>query len=82
MKRSLSAANVGIALGSYTGGVAIGTFAASSAVITGLIIAVVAGLIICGDLHPGRLGRQLPEASGNCGRDRTRSGDGVTIEPA
>jgi hypothetical protein len=35
-----------------------------------------------GDLHPGRLGRQLPEASGNCGRDRTRSGDGVTIEPA
>lgn len=37
----VSAANVGIALGSYSGGVAIGTFTASSAVITGLIIAVI-----------------------------------------
>ncbi|MEV8635105.1 MFS transporter [Streptosporangium sp. NPDC051023] len=37
----VSAANVGIALGSYAGGVAIGTFTASSAVITGLIIAVI-----------------------------------------
>jgi DHA1 family inner membrane transport protein len=37
-----SAANVGIALGSVAGGVAIGNFAASSVVITGLIIAVVA----------------------------------------
>ncbi|WP_433245777.1 MFS transporter [Streptosporangium sp. CA-135522] len=36
-----SAANVGIALGSYAGGVAIGTFTASSTVITGLIIAVI-----------------------------------------
>jgi DHA1 family inner membrane transport protein len=36
-----SAANVGIALGSYAGGVAIGTFTASSAVLTGLIIAVI-----------------------------------------
>jgi predicted MFS family arabinose efflux permease len=36
-----SAANVGIALGAYAGGVAIGTFTASSAVITGLIIAVI-----------------------------------------
>lgn len=36
-----SAANVGIALGSYAGGVAIGAFTASSAVITGLIIAVI-----------------------------------------
>lgn len=36
-----SAANVGIALGSYAGAVAIGTFTASSAVITGLIIAVI-----------------------------------------
>jgi DHA1 family inner membrane transport protein len=37
-----SAANVGIAFGSAAGGVAIGTFTASSAVITGLIIAVIA----------------------------------------
>jgi hypothetical protein len=36
----------------------------------------------CGDLHPGRLGRPLPEASGNCGRDRARGGGGVTTEPA
>jgi DHA1 family inner membrane transport protein len=36
-----SAANVGIAVGAYAGGVAIGTFTASSAVITGLIIAVI-----------------------------------------
>jgi DHA1 family inner membrane transport protein len=36
-----SAANVGIALGANAGGVAIGTFPASSAVITGLIIAVI-----------------------------------------
>lgn len=36
-----SAANVGIALGSYAGGLAIGTFTASSTVITGLIIAVI-----------------------------------------
>jgi DHA1 family inner membrane transport protein len=36
-----SAADVGIALGAYAGGVAIGTFAASSAVIAGLIIAVI-----------------------------------------
>ncbi|MBG0565460.1 MFS transporter [Actinoplanes aureus] len=37
-----SAANVGIALGSVAGGLAIGRFTASSAVLTGLIIAVVA----------------------------------------
>jgi MFS transporter, DHA1 family, inner membrane transport protein len=37
-----SAANVGIAFGSAAGGVAIGHFTASSAVITGLIIAVIA----------------------------------------
>jgi DHA1 family inner membrane transport protein len=36
-----SAANVGIALGSLAGGVAIGGFTASAAVITGLIIAVI-----------------------------------------
>jgi MFS transporter, DHA1 family, inner membrane transport protein len=36
-----SAANVGIALGWYAGGVAIDTFTASSTVITGLIIAVI-----------------------------------------
>jgi MFS transporter, DHA1 family, inner membrane transport protein len=36
-----SAANVGIALGSYAGGLAIGTFTDSAAVITGLIIAVI-----------------------------------------
>ena len=36
-----SAANVGIAFGSYAGGVAIGKFTASSVVITGLIIAVI-----------------------------------------
>ncbi|MEW9554845.1 MFS transporter [Nonomuraea sp. NPDC050783] len=36
-----SAANVGIALGSYAGGVAMGAFTASSAVVTGLIIAVI-----------------------------------------
>jgi MFS transporter, DHA1 family, inner membrane transport protein len=36
-----SAANVGIALGSYAGGVAIGAFTASAAVITGLILAVI-----------------------------------------
>jgi DHA1 family inner membrane transport protein len=37
----VSAATVRIALGSYPGGVAIGTFAASSAVVTALIIAVI-----------------------------------------
>jgi DHA1 family inner membrane transport protein len=37
-----SAANVGIAVGSFAGGVAIGGFTASAAVITGLIIAVIA----------------------------------------
>jgi MFS transporter, DHA1 family, inner membrane transport protein len=37
-----SAANVGIAFGSAAGGVAIGRFTASSAVLTGLVIAVVA----------------------------------------
>ena len=37
-----SAANVGIAFGSFAGGVAIGSFNASSTVITGLIIAVIA----------------------------------------
>jgi MFS transporter, DHA1 family, inner membrane transport protein len=37
-----SAANVGIAFGSFIGGVAIGSFTASSVVITGLIIAVIA----------------------------------------
>jgi MFS transporter, DHA1 family, inner membrane transport protein len=37
-----SAANVGIAFGSFAGGVAIGGFTASAAVITGLIIAVIA----------------------------------------
>ena len=36
-----SAANVGIALGSFAGGVAIGSFTSSSAVITGLVIAVI-----------------------------------------
>jgi DHA1 family inner membrane transport protein len=36
-----SAANVGIAFGSFAGGVAIGSFTDSSAVITGLIIAVI-----------------------------------------
>lgn len=40
-----SAANVGIALGSYAGGVAIGAFTASSAVITGLVIAVISILV-------------------------------------
>ena len=38
----VSAANVGVALGSYAGGAAIGAFPASSTVITGLIIAVIA----------------------------------------
>jgi DHA1 family inner membrane transport protein len=37
-----SAANVGIAFGSFAGGVAIGNFTASAAVIAGLIIAVIA----------------------------------------
>jgi MFS transporter, DHA1 family, inner membrane transport protein len=37
-----SAVNVGIAFGSFAGGVAIGTFTASSAVLTGLVIAVIA----------------------------------------
>jgi MFS transporter, DHA1 family, inner membrane transport protein len=37
-----SAANVGIAFGSFAGGVAIGSFTASAAVNTGLIIAVIA----------------------------------------
>jgi MFS transporter, DHA1 family, inner membrane transport protein len=37
-----SAANVGTALGSFAGGVAIGSFTASSAVVTGLVIAVIA----------------------------------------
>jgi DHA1 family inner membrane transport protein len=37
-----SAANVGIAIGSFAGGVAIGSFTASAAVIAGLIIAVIA----------------------------------------
>ncbi|WP_271223053.1 hypothetical protein [Streptosporangium carneum] len=37
----VSAANAGIAPDPYAGGVAIGAFAASSAVITGLIIAVI-----------------------------------------
>jgi DHA1 family inner membrane transport protein len=39
-----SAANMGIAFGSLAGGVAIGSFTSSSAVITGLIIAVIAVL--------------------------------------
>jgi DHA1 family inner membrane transport protein len=37
-----SAANVGIALGSFAGGVAIGSFTASAAVLAGLLIAVIA----------------------------------------
>jgi MFS transporter, DHA1 family, inner membrane transport protein len=37
-----SAVNVGIAFGSFAGGVAIGGFTASAAVFTGLIIAVLA----------------------------------------
>ncbi len=37
----VSAANVGIAFGSFAGGVAIGNFSASSAVLTGLIIAAI-----------------------------------------
>jgi MFS transporter, DHA1 family, inner membrane transport protein len=37
-----SAINLGIAFGSFIGGVAIGRFTASAAVITGLIIAVIA----------------------------------------
>jgi MFS transporter, DHA1 family, inner membrane transport protein len=36
-----SAANVGIAFGSFAGGVAVGSFTASAAVLTGLIIAVI-----------------------------------------
>jgi DHA1 family inner membrane transport protein len=40
-----SAANVGIGVGSYAGGVAIGTFTASSTVLTGLIIAVISILV-------------------------------------
>ena len=39
-----SAANVGIAFGSFAGGVAIGSFTSSSAVITGLIIALISVL--------------------------------------
>jgi MFS transporter, DHA1 family, inner membrane transport protein len=38
-----SAANVGIALGSFAGGVAIGDFSASATVIAGLLIAVTGG---------------------------------------
>jgi DHA1 family inner membrane transport protein len=37
-----SAVNVGIAFGSFAGAVAIGTSTASSAVLTGLVIAVIA----------------------------------------
>jgi DHA1 family inner membrane transport protein len=37
-----SAANVGIAFGSFAGGVAVGSFSASAAVIAGLVIAVIA----------------------------------------
>jgi DHA1 family inner membrane transport protein len=37
-----SAANLGIAVGSFAGGIALGTFTASAAVITGLVIAAVA----------------------------------------
>jgi DHA1 family inner membrane transport protein len=37
-----SAANIGIAVGSYAGGVAIGRFSASAAVIAGIVIAVIA----------------------------------------
>lgn len=37
-----SAANVGIAFGSFAGGLAIGSFAASATVVTGLVIAVIA----------------------------------------
>jgi DHA1 family inner membrane transport protein len=37
-----SAANVGIAFGSFAGGVAVGSFTASAAVIAGVVIAVVA----------------------------------------
>ncbi|MGW9211061.1 hypothetical protein ACWGR4_29265 [Embleya sp. NPDC055664] len=40
-----SAANLGIALGSYAGGLAIGTSTASSAVITGLVVALIANPI-------------------------------------
>ncbi|GAA3417417.1 hypothetical protein [Streptosporangium vulgare] len=73
-----SAANVGIALGSYAGGVAIGTFTASSTVITGLIIAVISIPVAWASsfLKPaGHRGRDRA-------RDRVRSGDGVTTEPA
>jgi DHA1 family inner membrane transport protein len=59
-----SAANVGIALGSLAGGVAVGGFSASAAVITGLVIAATA--------VPGRLGDQLPEATR--GRRGARAG--------
>jgi len=47
-----SAANVGIALGSFVGGVAIGTFSASAAVIAGLIIAVIAIPVAWGTSFP------------------------------
>jgi MFS transporter, DHA1 family, inner membrane transport protein len=40
-----SAANVGIAFGSFAGGVAIGSFTATAAVITGLVIAVIAVVV-------------------------------------
>ena len=63
-----SAANAGIAFGSVAGGVAIGGFAASSAVITGLMHR--------RDRHRGRLGHRLPEAAGGRGGRAGASGGG------
>jgi DHA1 family inner membrane transport protein len=57
-----SAANLGIAFGSFAGGVAIGAFTASAAVLTGLVIAVIAVVIAwaTGFLTPPASGEGQP----------------------
>jgi DHA1 family inner membrane transport protein len=60
-----SAANVGIALGSFAGGVAIGGLTASAAVVTGLVIAVIAIPVAwaSGFLKPPTAGEAIHEAA-------------------
>jgi MFS transporter, DHA1 family, inner membrane transport protein len=61
-----SAINVGIAFGSFAGGVAIGGFTASAAILTGLVIAIVAIPVAwaTGRLEPPGVKDSAPVASG------------------
>jgi DHA1 family inner membrane transport protein len=61
-----SAINLGVAFGSFAGGVALGTFTTSAAVLTGLVIAVVAVPVAwaTGRLEPSVVTDSAPVATG------------------